>query len=416
MIQSALDRFKTWTGNTPSWAWWVPGRIEVFGKHTDYAGGRSLVAAVPRGIVSVGAPRPDPRVRVLDANRDVLADIEVQPDERPHAGWANYVAVVVQRLTRNFPATSLGVDLLLLSDLPRAAGLSSSAALVVAIGLALIERGSLTERPEYRAAITDQIALAGYLAAVETGQGFGPLAVASGAGAHGGSEDHTAILNAKPGHVSAYRYVPVRHIGDALVSAGWRFVIAASGVSAEKTGNARDRYNRASLMTRTLLSLWNERRPHAPTLADALASAPDAAAALRDRIADEPNASDLSTRLAHFIAEDGRVPEALEAFAQTDAARLSSLSADSQADADHLLGNQIEETRTLARLARDNGAFAASSFGAGFGGSVWALVHADDAERFRREWVRAYETAYPAHGQIEAFVTRGGPPCVKLKA
>ena len=38
-------------------AWWVPGRLEVLGKHTDYAGGRTLICAVPRGFAVAARPR-----------------------------------------------------------------------------------------------------------------------------------------------------------------------------------------------------------------------------------------------------------------------------------------------------------------------------------------------------------------------
>ena len=37
--------------------WWVPGRVEVFGKHTDYAGGRSLLCAIERGFHVASRPR-----------------------------------------------------------------------------------------------------------------------------------------------------------------------------------------------------------------------------------------------------------------------------------------------------------------------------------------------------------------------
>ena len=43
-----VDRgFTSLVGAPPAWRWFVPGRLEIFGKHTDYAGGRSLLAAVP---------------------------------------------------------------------------------------------------------------------------------------------------------------------------------------------------------------------------------------------------------------------------------------------------------------------------------------------------------------------------------
>ncbi|HEX7780086.1 MAG TPA: galactokinase family protein, partial [Vicinamibacterales bacterium] len=41
------------------WGWFVPGRIEIFGKHTDYAGGRSLLCTVPRGFAVAARPRAD---------------------------------------------------------------------------------------------------------------------------------------------------------------------------------------------------------------------------------------------------------------------------------------------------------------------------------------------------------------------
>src|SRR6476646_6223052 len=67
------------TGHAPRWAWFVPGRIEIFGKHTDYAGGRSLVAAVPRGFAVVAAPRSDGIVSAIDARWRV--SMEVRPDD-----------------------------------------------------------------------------------------------------------------------------------------------------------------------------------------------------------------------------------------------------------------------------------------------------------------------------------------------
>ena len=66
-IDAATAAFRQATGRAPVWAAFVPGRLEVFGKHTDYAGGRSLVAATCRGFGVVAAPRRDALVRVIDA-------------------------------------------------------------------------------------------------------------------------------------------------------------------------------------------------------------------------------------------------------------------------------------------------------------------------------------------------------------
>jgi len=79
------------------------------------------------------------------------------------------------------------------------------------------------------------------------------------------------------------------------------------------------------------------------------------------------------------------------------------------------LGNQVGETVDLARLARELGASAASAFGAGFGGSVWALVSASDADAFAEHWLRAYRAAHPEVGaNASTLVTRPGGPAQPL--
>ena len=420
LVEQALTFFERTLGRAARWAWFVPGRIEVFGKHTDYAGGRSLLAAVPRGFVVVAGPRADGVVSAADARWQVAMDVRPHGDPRSFKGWANYVAVVARRLARNFPDADLGTDVVFASDLPRAAGLSSSSALVVAIASALIRRSGLAARADWQAELPGRLELAGYLGAVENGLTFGRLEGTSGVGTHGGSEDHTAILACRAGSVSAYRYVPVRHEGDAAMPEDWRFVVMASGIEADKAGSALARYNRASLATRALLDVWRASGRPATTLAGAIANGPAAVEELEGLVRRQGRAEsgadggagprfsvdELMRRLAHFIAEDARVPLAVAAFRQADTASLGSLSGASQHDAESMLGNQIAETSALARIARENGAFAASSFGAGFGGSVWALVASAEAAEFQARWRAQYQAAFPGVGEVESFVAR----------
>jgi len=418
LAADAAAALRSATGQPPRWGWFAPGRIEVFGKHTDYAGGRSLVAAVPRGFALVGAPRDDGRVRVIDARWHDAIEIDAADRTTEYRGWANYIAVVVRRFAYNFPGAALGADLAIASDLPRAAGVSSSSALVVAVATALTRRAGLDRRDDFRAAIATPLDLAGYLGAVENGLTFKTLASVDGVGTHGGSEDHTAILTCRADRLSAYSYVPVRHVGDVVMPSGWCFVVASSGVHADKAGSARDRYNRASLLTRALVDIWNAASAMpAPTLA-AVCAAPGAEGELRQMVTrqrrSEYSADDLLRRLSHFVAEDGRIPDAVAAFRDADAGRLGTMSDGSQRDADELLGNQIPETRTLAALARANGAVAASSFGAGFGGSVWAIVPKADAPGFSNAWVAAYRTACPEATNVEWFVTRPSPAVTEI--
>jgi galactokinase len=420
LLAQAIAAFEAASGRSPLWGWLVPGRIEVFGKHTDYAGGRSLVAAVPRGFAVVAAPRGDGVVTARDARWSASVEVDLADGRRPFHGWANYVAVVARRLARNFPGAALGAEVTFISDLPRAAGVSSSSALVVGIALALIRRADLDRRPEWRAAIANDLDLAGYLGAVENGLTFGSLAGASGVGTHGGSEDHNAILNCRPGRVSAFSYVPTRPVGEALMPDDWCFVLMTSGVEAAKAGAARGRYNRASLAAQALAEVWRRQTGETAlrTLADVLASGPDAhatlAAAIQRHAPGDFTAEALVHRLAHFVAEDGRVVPALNAFARGDRAAVGALAAASQADAEGLLGNQVPETSALAALAIESGAFAASSFGAGFGGSVWALVDAAQATAVAGRWRSAYLDRLSGLANVNALVVRPGAAAVSF--
>jgi galactokinase len=79
------------------------------------------------------------------------------------------------------------------------------------------------------------------------------------------------------------------------------------------------------------------------------------------------------------------------------------------------LGNQVPETVALARSARRLGAAAASAFGAGFGGAVWALVRTAAADDFLERWGREYLAAFPDRGkQAQFFLTRPGPGMERL--
>jgi len=88
----------------------------------------------------------------------------------------------------------------------------------------------------------------------------------------------------------------------------------------------------------------------------------------------------------------------------------------SQAGAEAALENQVPETRWLARAAVDDfGAVAASAFGAGFGGSVWALVPRAEAESFTANWRRAYHLTYPDVAARSSWLgTRPSPPALEV--
>ncbi|HKN66568.1 MAG TPA: galactokinase family protein, partial [Gemmatimonadaceae bacterium] len=396
-------------------AWWVPGRLEFLGKHTDYCGGPSLVCAVDRGFAAVSAPRSDARVLVIDAMSGERAEAELGDaiDVRQRH-WSSYPFTVCRRVARNFPEARRGIDLAFASNLPPAAGLSSSSALIVATFLALSDENELAERADYRATIRTLEDLAGYLGAVENGSSFGVFAGDSGVGTQGGSQDHTAILCARAGALVQYAFAPIRFEGVVALPDELRFVIAASGVTAEKTGSALVLYNRAAAAAAAALEAWRAATGSvAPTLAAALADAPNGFERFRDVLRGR---EDLLRRVEQFDREALLVRAAGDALARGDLERLGGLVDQSQAGAEQLLGNQVPETIALARAARELGAAAASAFGAGFGGSVYALVRATEAEDFQRLWAERYGALFPARrAHATFFVTCAGAPAHALR-
>jgi galactokinase len=386
-------------------AWFVPGRIEIFGKHTDYAGGRSLLCATEQGFCVMSAPRTDRLLRIVDPRRQSSVMLEANQTSAD-VKWATYPLAVLRRLDRNFPGAIRGADIILDNNLPSASGLSTSSALIVAM-LLVLSRANQLEATE---AWTDNIKsiedLAAYAATIENGSSFRGLAGASGVGTEGGSEDHTAILCSEANRLAQFAFCPTRRERTLTCPEDVVFAIAFSGLAARKTGEARDDYNRASQQVQHVLARWNAEMARTDvSLAAALASAPDAASRLRELLGDE---SDAIARVDQFVEESGvLVPAAADQFARADWRGLGETAARSQELAERVLRNQVPETVTLVREARALGAHAASAFGAGFGGSVWALVDRSTAAAFLERWHNAYASAHAAAAARAAFFVTG---------
>ncbi len=396
---------------------YVPGRIEVFGKHNDYAGGASMVTPVERGFCLLVLPRLDLQVWVADAQTGQSIQFPLAPDLQPTVGhWSNYPMTVARRMARNFPGLPRGASIVFASDLPPAAGMSSSSALVVAIFLALAEVNHIWDRPEFQQEVHNLVDLAGYLATVENGQSFGTLAGDKGVGTFGGSEDHTAMLNCRAGFLSEYAYCPVRFLRSVPMPSGYVFALGVSGVAAEKTGAALEKYNRASGLAYRAAELWRQATGGSePHLAAIVHSSPDAGDRLvqiiRSAGLDPVETEALLKRVQQFLVENEELrPAEGDALARCDMAALGPLVDRSQKASEELLGNQVPETIRLSAIARAEGAAAACAFGAGFGGSVWALVRLEEAEDFLRRWRNRYLAEFPQHADRADFFTTGAGP------
>ena len=132
----AAEAFRERFGGGPEGVWAAPGRVNVIGEHTDYNDGFVLPVALPHTTRAAVGRRTDGRLALASLQGDG-AVVELPMDGlapgRP-GGWAGYPAGVVEGLRERLTG---GLSVLVDTDVPVGAGLSSSAALTCSVALAL---------------------------------------------------------------------------------------------------------------------------------------------------------------------------------------------------------------------------------------------------------------------------------------
>ena len=310
----------------------APGRVNLIGEHTDYNGGFVLPTAIPQQTNVSVQPRGDRSVHARSANAAEVGVFQLG-EERPRGDWLDYVQGLTWALGRG-GFELRGFQLSVSSDVPLGAGLSSSAALEVAVLRAL--------RDAFGLAI-DEFTLAR----------LGQTAENEFVGARSGIMDQMAANLADS--TSAlfldtrslqFRRVPLPAEAD--------LVVIHSGVSHEISGGD-----------------YNTRRAECEEAARQLG-----VGQLRDlSMADLPRAErlpdPLGRRARHVVTEDERVLEAVEALERGDMIRLGSLFSASHASMRDDFEVSVPDVDLLVELAQaDEDVYGARMTGGGFGGSV----------------------------------------------
>lgn len=134
LLQRALDVFHDHFGVGPRLCAKAPGRVNLIGEHTDYNNGFVLPMAIQRHTIVVGRMNRSMRCRVIaaDLNEEQATFLNNDSISPGRSQWANYVKGILAMFKRNgHPIPSF--DLVIASSIPLGGGLSSSAALEVAI-------------------------------------------------------------------------------------------------------------------------------------------------------------------------------------------------------------------------------------------------------------------------------------------
>jgi len=328
----------------------APGRVNLIGEHIDYHGLPVLPMALRQRIRVQFETRSDRAIHAASpgyGEREFLWTDSLEPVAG--GDWENYLRAAARLVGGRWGILN-GVDLSIQSDLAAAAGLSSSSALIVGCTLALLHAAGVEASFEE------------LMEVLPDGEQF--------VGTRGGGMDHAACLSARPGFATLieFRPVSVRHI---RVPEEWTFLVASSGVKAEKSGAVRERYNARRKAGSTALATLG-----ASSYGEILNGGRDVEALA----ASLPTVEEREAFL-HVTSEALRVRRAAAAMESGDASCFGRLLVESHASLHERLHVSCSELDRLVDAAMRSGALGARLTGAGFGGCAVALCHSREAAR-----------------------------------
>ena len=331
----------------------APGRVNLIGEHTDYNDGFVMPAAIGFYTFVTVAPRPDRKLLVFSENFSEEVEFDLD-EERPKARghWSDYVrgvAVTLQQAGYDLPGATLQIR----GEVPIGSGLSSSAAIEVATGLALLSNAGL---------VADKVTLARLCQRAENEFVRMRCGIMDQFISCVGEADKVLMLDCR---TLDFKLLPLPEAVRLVIS------------------NTMVRHELAS-------SEYNVRRAECVAGVEILAQKLNHVRALRDvgEAELEQQRSLLPDviyrRCRHVVSENARVLAAAEALEQNDFERFGELMNKSHFSLRDDYEVSCRELDLMAELARSvTGVFGARMTGGGFGGCTVNLVRADSVEQFK---------------------------------
>ncbi|MEI7528250.1 MAG: galactokinase [Elusimicrobiota bacterium] len=361
--EAMADEFRKRYGNAGPRFFRAPGRVNLIGEHTDYNDGFVMPAAIDRDAWVAAAPRPDRKVRIYsaDVREEAVFDLD-EAGKRAERRWSDYAVGVAEALSRS-GAKLRGADLLLQSDVPLGSGLSSSAAMEVAVALALLGVSGLEVPPEKLALLCQEAenTFVGMRCGI-----MDQFISCCGSGAH------ALLLDCR---TLEHRLLPLPP-GARLVICNT--MVKHSLAAGEYNSRREECEQGVRLLAGTLPGVRALRDVDLPSLEARRAELPET----------------VFRRCRHVVSENARTLEAAKALERGDLAAFGRLMARSHASLRDDYQVSCSELDTMVELAAGvDGVWGARMTGGGFGGCTVNLVAEERVEAFRAAVSRGYEKA-----------------------
>ncbi len=376
---SATNVFQQQFGFAPTVCGYAPGRLEFIGNHVDYNGGLVMGASIDRGVQCAAAKRTDRRLRIFSQPYGEAVEIALDglKPAQGSAAWANYPAGVAWSLQENGFKFPVGFDLAFAGDLPAGAGLSSSAALELATGVALRALFGFNIAPAVLARICRQ---------AENGFVGMPCGILDQGVSSFGQAGRLVLIDCR---TETYDTVPIPETARFWVfNTGAKHALLDS-LYADRRRECED-----------ALKILQRYRPEAGFLAEI----PTADV--------EQHRADLTpdqyARALHVTREISRVHETVAALERDDLTAVGRLLVASHQSSRELFRNSCPELDFLVdHLVTLPGVYGARLTGGGFGGAVMALTNPEFTADTATGVTEAY-TRHFGHAPV-VFTARTGP-------
>ena len=350
MKKKLIDLHQTIFNQKPKDVYFSPGRINLIGEHTDYAGGYVLPMALSMGLYASVSVRYENIIAVYsdDFKEEGIKEIDINNLEAPkEKGYLAYIQGMIYKLMRERCPCSNGLNITIKGDLPKASGLSSSAALLVLIGYIITDQFGFDLAPDK---------LARYARFVENNY----------LGLHSGIMDPFVIVHGKKDHAiflnterMDYQHVPFKLIDHTLVM-----------MNTNKPRTLVDSdYNDRVDTIRQATRFFQDYRP-----IDALCDL-----TIEDFNKLKPRLSDATMiqRIEHVLFENDRTKQAKDILLDSDYEMFGDFMVQSHESLRYLYEVSCPELDYLVSENMRLGALGARMTGAGFGGTMIALYPND---------------------------------------